>query len=110
MDLVKRRNDQCFLLKVDFEKAYDSVNWDFMNYMLERMGFSLVWRKWIRICICSNSVSILVNGSPTEDFNVGKGLRQGDPLAPFLFLIVAEGLARLVQKAVSIGKLKGVHG
>lgn len=78
-----------------------------MNYMLERMGFSLVWRKWIRTCICSNSVSILVNGSSTEDFNVGKGLRQGDPLAPFLFLVVAEGLAGLVQKAVSIGRLKG---
>ncbi|PNX70324.1 ribonuclease H, partial [Trifolium pratense] len=53
------------------------------------------------------SMSILVNGSPTADFNVGRGLRQGDPLSPFLFLIVAEGLAGLMRKAVELGKFKG---
>ncbi|PNX66623.1 ribonuclease H, partial [Trifolium pratense] len=52
-------------------------------------------------------MSILVNGSPTADFNVGRGLRQGDPLSPFLFLIVAEGLAGLMRKAVELGKFKG---
>ncbi|MCI10394.1 LINE-1 reverse transcriptase like, partial [Trifolium medium] len=45
-------------------------------------------------------MSLLVNGSPTSEFNVGKGLRQGDPLSPFLFLIVAEGLTGLMRKAV----------
>ncbi|GAU49942.1 hypothetical protein TSUD_408370 [Trifolium subterraneum] len=53
------------------------------------------------------SMSVLVNGNPTADFNVGRGLRQGDPLSPFLFLIVAEGLTGLMRKAVELGKFKG---
>jgi hypothetical protein len=64
------------------------------------MGFGEGWRRWIRACIFQSSMSVLVNGSPTEDFIVGKGLRQGDPLSPFLFLIVAEGLTGLMGKAV----------
>ncbi|PNX63709.1 ribonuclease H, partial [Trifolium pratense] len=62
---------------------------------------------WMRACIFESSMSILVNGSPTDDFKVGRGLRQGDPLSPFLFLIVAEGLAGMMNKAVDIGKFKG---
>jgi hypothetical protein len=65
------------------------------------------WLKWIRACIFNSSMSVLVNGSPTEDFKVGRGLRQGDPLSPFLFLIAAEGLAGLMRQAVSLGKFKG---
>jgi hypothetical protein len=61
----------------------------------------------MRACIFESSMSILVNGSPTEDFKVGRGLRQGDPLSPFLFLIVAEGLAGLVRRATEIGRFKG---
>ncbi|PNX90003.1 ribonuclease H, partial [Trifolium pratense] len=52
-------------------------------------------------------MSVLINGSPTEDFVVGRGIRQGDPLSPFLFLIVAEGLTGMIRKAVDIGKFKG---
>ncbi|GAU42670.1 hypothetical protein TSUD_106440 [Trifolium subterraneum] len=64
------------------------------------------WLKWIRACIFESSMSVLVNGSPTADFKVGRGLRQGDPLSPFLFLIVAEGLTGLMRKAVELGKFK----
>ncbi|PNX56330.1 ribonuclease H [Trifolium pratense] len=52
-------------------------------------------------------MSVLVNGSPTEDFVVGKGLRQGDPLSPFLFLLVAEGLSRLIRRALDNGIFTG---
>jgi hypothetical protein len=95
------------MFKVDFERAYDTVNWNFLDYMLCRMGFAEVWCKWIRACVFQSSMSVLVNGSPTEDFIVGKGLRQGDPLSPFLFLIVAEGLTGLMSKAVESSLFHG---
>ena len=68
--------------------------------MLGRLGFCEKWIKWIKSCLVSSSVSVLVNGSPTSEFCPKRGLRQGDPLAPFLFLIVAEGLAGVVRIAV----------
>ncbi|PNX89254.1 cysteine-rich receptor-like protein kinase, partial [Trifolium pratense] len=100
IDLAKRRKDKCLMFKVDFERAYDTVNWNFLEYMMTRMGFAEGWRRWIRACVFQSSMSVLVNGSTTDDFNVGKGLRQGDPLSPFLFLIVAEGLTGLMHSAV----------
>jgi len=68
--------------------------------MIERLGICGKWIGWIRACLESSSVSVLVNGSPTQEFKPRIGLRQGDPLAPFLFLIVAEGLVGVVRKAV----------
>ncbi|XP_019429431.1 PREDICTED: uncharacterized protein LOC109337026 [Lupinus angustifolius] len=68
---------------------------------MERLGFCLKWRLWIKNLLQVNSVSILVNGSPTKEFSMAKGLRQGDPLAPFLFLIVAESLSGIIRMAVT---------
>ncbi|PNY01857.1 cysteine-rich receptor-like protein kinase, partial [Trifolium pratense] len=107
LDLAKRRKDKCLFFKVDFERAYDTVNWNFLDYMMVRMGFAEGWRRWIRACVFQSSMSVLVNGSPTEDFSVCKGLRQGDPLSPFLFLIVAEGLSGLMSKAVDNNRFHG---
>ncbi|CAJ2644735.1 unnamed protein product [Trifolium pratense] len=107
IDLAKRKKDKCLMFKVDFERAYDTVNWHFLDYMMVRMGFAEGWRRWIRACVCQSSMSVLVNGSPTEEFSVGKGLRQGDPMSPFLFLIVAEGLSGLMNKAVGSGSFHG---
>nr|KYP67311.1 hypothetical protein KK1_013638 [Cajanus cajan] len=67
---------------------------------MERMGFPSKWRMWIQECLSTARVSVLLNGSPSSEFGVGRGLRQGDPLAPFLFLIVAEGFHALMAKAV----------
>jgi len=67
--------------------------------MLERLGFCDLWIRWIKCCLEFASASVLVNGSPTREFTPRKGLRQGDPLAPFLFLIVAEGLAGVTSMA-----------
>ena len=67
--------------------------------MLWRLGFCDLWIRWIKGCLESASISVLVNGSPSREFFPRKGLRQGDPLAPFLFLIVAEGLAGVVRTA-----------
>jgi len=106
---VKRRNTSCVFFKVDYEKAYDSVMWNFIYYMMERLDFCGRWIKWIRACLESSSVSLLVNGSPTGEFKPLKGLRQGDPLTPFLFLIVTEGLTVVVRKAVEKDLLESLE-
>jgi len=105
---VRRNRKSGVCLKVDFEKAYDSVRWTFLLDMLQRMGFHSKWIKWVKGCLETATVLVLVNGSPTEEFRPTRGLRQEDPLAPFLFLIVAEGLAGLVRKAVKEDLLRGI--
>ena len=105
---LRRKGKSGLCLKVDFEKAYDSVRWEYMYDMLGRMGFHNTWIKWIRGCTKSTTVSILVNKSLTGEFRLTRGLRQGDPLAPFLFTVVAEGLAGLVRQAIKINLLYGV--
>ncbi|KAJ9562049.1 hypothetical protein OSB04_007209 [Centaurea solstitialis] len=105
---LKRNKRKGMVFKVDFEKAYDTVEWSFLLEGLENMGFGDKWRKWIEACLLSSRVSVLVNGSPTDEFPMERGLRQGDPLAPFLFLVVAECLHLLVKEAEGKGLFKGV--
>lgn len=62
------------IFKVNFEKAYDSISWDFMYYMMGRLGFSEKWVRWIKWNIESTTISILVNGSPMDEFKAQKGL------------------------------------
>lgn len=67
-----------------------------MDWVLGQMNFPTLWRSWIKTCVMSASASIILNGSPTSSFNLQKGLRQGDPLYPFLFNLAFE----LIQKAI----------
>jgi hypothetical protein len=106
IDYAKKSGKECLIFKVDFEKAYDSVDWGFLDYMLRRFGFGEKWRSWMKACICSGNMSVLVNGCPTEEICIKRGLKQGDPLAPFLFLIVAEGLGALMRMAVTRGRFQ----
>ncbi|GKV15237.1 hypothetical protein SLEP1_g26035 [Rubroshorea leprosula] len=108
VDEVKQRKQESFIFKADFEKAYDCVDWNFLDWMMEQMGFGVMWRKWIQECLSTTRISILINGSPTKEFSVGKGLRQGDPLSPLLFLLVGEGLCGMVRKAEAEGLFRGV--
>jgi hypothetical protein len=95
-------------LKLDMEKAFDRMEWNFLLAIMEKLGFSPIWINWIRVCISSSSFSILINGSPFGLFSPSRGLRQGDPLSPFLFILGSEVLSRLLQKEESVGALKGL--
>nr|GEU96677.1 RNA-directed DNA polymerase, eukaryota [Tanacetum cinerariifolium] len=108
MSWCKRKKKQTLLFKVDFEKAYDSVRWDFLDDVLNKFGFGEKWRNWIRCCLHSLKGSIIVNGSPSDEFQFGKGLKQGDPLSPFLFLLVMETLHISFQRVVDAGLYQGL--
>ncbi|GAU48515.1 hypothetical protein TSUD_244350 [Trifolium subterraneum] len=101
VDEARKSKKELMLFKVDFEKAYDSVDWGYLDDVMGRMSFPSLWRKWIKECVCSATASVLVNGSPTDEFPLERGLRQGDPLSPFLFLLTAEGLNVLMEAAVA---------
>ena len=105
---LKKRKKPGVLLKMDFQKAYDSVDWEALDQVMAVMGFGCKWRRWIQGCISSASISILINGSPTKPFKMERGLRQGDPLSPFLFVLMAEVLHRMLLKAVNLGLIRGL--
>lgn len=92
---------------MDFEKSYDFVSESFLEYMLVRFGFNERWRVWIIACVFSGNLFVVVNGCLIEEVSIQKGPKQGDLLAPFLFLLVVEGFNASMRKAVSIGAFLG---
>jgi len=104
---AKRLKKDFLLFKVDFGKAFDSIDWFYLETVMKKMNFPTLWCKWIMEYVSTASMSVLVNGNPTDEFKFERGLRQGDPLSPFLFLIVAEGLNVMMNALVEAGLFSG---
>ena len=96
------------IFKIDFEKAYDKVRWNFLFQTLRLKGFSHKLIEWIKSFISGGSVAINVNNEVGPYFQTKKGLRQGDPLSPILFNIVADMLTIFIKRAKAEGLLSGV--
>jgi len=85
------------VLKLDFAKAFDTVNWNALDNILEARGFNGLWRQWMRNLLESSKSAVILNGVPSPWINCKRGLRQGDPLSPYLFLLVADTLQALIK-------------
>eukprot|EP00253_Pinus_taeda_P030024 PITA_30024 len=106
---LKSKNMARAMIKLDLSKAYDRLNWEYLKKVMEAFGFCKRWIDWTSAMISTPTFSILLNGTSTSTFNASRGLRQGDPLSPFLFIIAAEGLGRYIEKEVQEDKIKGIR-
>ena len=95
-------------LKLDMSKVYDRLEWVFLQMIMEKMGFHSTWIGWILECLKSVTYSILVNGEPKGHNIPTRGIRQGDPLSPYLFLLCSKGINELIEHALDRKHIKGV--
>jgi hypothetical protein len=101
-DAVKQ-DKKGMVLMLDYERAYDRVDWHFLKEMLISRCFGPKWIRWIMCLVEGGSISIRVNDEISPYFKPGKGLRQGDPLSPLLFNVVIDVFSRMLVKAARRG-------
>jgi hypothetical protein len=102
---LHQQKEPRILLKLDISKAFDSVSWSFLLELMQQLGFGQIWRDIISGLLCSSSTQVLMNGSPGDRIFHRRGLRQGDPLSPMLFILVMDVLGHMISKAASEGLL-----
>jgi hypothetical protein len=95
-------------VKLDISKAYDRVKWIFMEAVMTRMGFDGKWISLVMMCVKSVHYSVLVNGAPCGSITSSRGIRQGDSISPYMFLICAKSLSAMLTQANHRGLMTGV--
>jgi hypothetical protein len=95
-------------VKLDMSKAYDRVEWPFLKGAMRQLGFCEEFTELVMNCVCLVSYRFKINGQLTDTVVSGRGLRQGDPISPYLFLLYAEGFSGLLHHAESVGSIKGI--
>jgi hypothetical protein len=96
-------------LKLDMSKAYDRVDWSFLRGVMERLNFCNPFIELVMKCVSTVTYRFKVNGQLSEPIIPGRGLRQGDPISPYLFLLCAEGFSGLLHQAENDGSIKGIR-
>jgi len=110
MHTIKKQksNTPFFALKIDMMKAYDRVEWRYLEGVMTKLGFSSKWITTVMRCVTNVKYVVRINGELSQAFIPSRGLRQGDPISPYLFLLCAEGLSCLIKEEERKGHLKGI--
>jgi len=106
--LLPKKKQPALFIKLDISKAFDSVGWQYLLEVFTALGFSAKWHDWISDLLRSSSSKILVNGAPSRNIPHARGLRQGDPLLPLLFILAIDPLQRIIDRAAQNGQCQPV--
>lgn len=96
------------VIKIDLEKAYDRISWDFIHYTLKEFKLNTDWITLIMNCVSNVNSFVLWNGESLPGITMGRGLRQGDPLSPYLFVLCMENLSNMIRIQTESGDWKGL--
>lgn len=105
-----RTKTPALLIKLDISKAFDSVSWEYLLELLQHRGFPSRWRDWLALIFASSSSSVVLNRVPGPTITHQRGLRQGDPLSPYLFILAIDTLQSLFKVATDEGCLSALRG
>eukprot|EP00253_Pinus_taeda_P001965 PITA_01965 len=106
---LKRNKQVGMIIQLDLAKAYDKLSWSYIRAILRAYGFYQNWIRWVMALVTTTSFSILLNGAPTRTLTPSRGLRLGDPLSSFLFVLMMEGLGRAIKMANVEGRIQGTE-